>query len=73
MDFIKNNKITEELLNLFNSKTIIKLNKRLDENNYIQTIGDLRDWHFLRGFSIKWLELTTYYIHLLDKENFNEN
>ena len=73
MDFIKNNNITEELLNSFNSKITIKLNKRLDDNNYIQTTDDLRDWHFLRGFSIKWLELTNYYIHLLDKENFDEN
>ena len=73
MDFIKNNNITEELLNSFNSKITIKLKKRLDDNNYIQTIDDLRDWHFLRGFLIKWLELTTYYIHLLDKENFDEN
>ena len=43
MDFIKNNNITEELLNSFNSKITIKLNKRLDDNNYIQTIDDLRD------------------------------
>ena len=50
MDFIKKHKITEELLNSFNSKITFKLNKRLDDNNNIQEIDELRDWNFLRAF-----------------------
>jgi len=73
MEFIPENKISEELVNSFNEKMTAELAMRLDEDNYQTPFDGLRDWHLLRALAINRPELTSDYIHLLDQEPFDEN
>ena len=73
MEFIPENKISEELVNSFNEKMTAELAMRLDEDNYQTPFDGLRDWHLLRALAINIPELTSDYIHLLDQEPFDEN
>jgi len=73
MDFISENKISEELVNSFDEKMTLELATRLEEDNYKTPLDGLKDWHLLRALAINKPELTTYYIHLLDQEPFDEN
>ena len=73
MEYLTNNKITDELVNSFDEEMTSKLAKRLEEDNYVTPFDGLRDWHLLRALAINRPELTTDYIHLLDQEPFDEN
>jgi len=73
MEFISENKISEELVNSFNEEMTLELAKRLEEDNYSTPFDCLKDWHLLRALAINRTELTTNYIHLLDQEPFDEN
>ena len=73
MEFISQNKISEELVNSFDEKMTLELAKRLEEDNYNTPFDGLKDWHLLRALAINRPELTTNYIHLLDQEPFDEN
>ena len=73
MEFISENKISEELVNSFNEETTLELAKRLEEDNYSTPFDGLKDWHLLRAFAINRPGLTTNYIHLLDQEPYDEN
>ena len=67
MEFISENKISEELVNSSNEEMTLELAKRLEEDKYSTPFGGLKDWHLLRAFAINRPELTTNYIHLLDQ------
>ena len=73
MEFISENKISEELVNSFNEEMTLELAKRLEEDNYSTPFDGLKDWHLLRALAINGPELTTNYIDLLDQEPFDEN
>ena len=73
MDFISENKISEELVNSFDEKMTLELAKRLEEDNYLTPFDGLKDWHLLRALAINRPELTSDYVHLLDQEPFDEN
>ena len=73
MEFIPENKISEELVNSFDEEMTLKLAKRLEEDEYTTPFEGLKDWHLLRALAIYRPELTTNYIHLLDQEPFDEN
>ena len=73
MDFISENKISEELVKSFDEKMTLELATRLEEDNYITPFDGLKDWHLLRALAINRPELTSDYIHLLDQEPFDEN
>ena len=73
MNFISENKISEELLNSFNGEMTLKHGKRLEEDNYNTPFDCLNSWHLLRALAINSPELKTNYIHLLDQEPFDEN
>ena len=73
MEFISDNKITEELVNSFNEEMTLELANRLEEDNYISPFEGLKDWHLLRALAINRPELTSDYLHLLDQEPFDEN
>ena len=73
MEFISENKISEELVNSFDKEMTLKLAKRLEEENYATPFDGLKDWHLLRALAISRTELTSNYIHLLDQEPFDEN
>ena len=68
-----NNIKSEELVNSFNAEMTFDLSKRLEEENYATLFDGLKDWHLLRALGINRPELTSDYIHLLDKEPFDEN
>ena len=73
MEFISENKISEELVNSFNEEMTLELAKRLEEDNYSTPCDGLKDWHLLRALAINRPVLPTNYIHLLDQEPFDEN
>ena len=73
MKFISKNQISEELVNSFDEEMILELAKRLEEDIYNTTFDGLEDLQLLKALSINRTELTTNYIHLLDKEPFDEN
>ena len=73
MNFISENKISEELVNSFDEEMTLELAKRLEEDNYNTPFDGLKDWHLLRALAINRPELTTNYTHLLDQEPFDEN
>ena len=73
MKFISKNQISEELVNSFDEEMILELAKRLEEDIYNTTFDGLKDLQLLKALSINRTELTTNYIHLLDKEPFDEN
>ena len=73
MEFISENKISEELVNSFDEEKTLELAKRLEEDEYATPFEGLKDWHLLRAIAINRPELTTDYVHLLDQEPFDEN
>ena len=73
MEFISENKISEELVNSFDEEMTFELAKRVKEDEYKTSFDGLNDWHLLRALAIKRPELKSNYIHLLDKEPFDEN
>ena len=73
MEFISENKISEELLNSFDEEMNLELAKRLEEDVNTTPFDGLKDWHLLRALAIKRTKLKTNYTHLLDQEPFNEN
>ena len=73
MEFISDNKITEELVNSFNEEMTLELANRLEEDNYNSPFDGLKDWHLLRALAINRPELTSNFVHLLDQEPFDEN
>ena len=73
MEFISENKISEELVNSFDEEMTLELAKRLEDDEYMTPFDGLKDCHLLRALAINRPELTTDYIHLLDQEPFDEN
>ena len=73
MEFISENKISDELVNSFNEEMTLELAQRLEEDEYSTPFDGLKDWHLLRALAINRPELTTDYIHLLVQEPFDEN
>ena len=73
MEFISENKISEELVNSFDEEMTLELAKRLEEYNNTTPFDDLKDCHLLRVLAINRPELKSDYIHLLDQERFDEN
>ena len=73
MEFVFENKISDELLNSFDETMTLELATRLEEDNYETPFAGLKDWHLLRALAINRPELTSNYIHLLDQEPFDEN
>ena len=73
MEFISENKISEELVNSFDEEMTLELVKRLEGNNYNTPFSGLKDRHLLGAIAINRPELTTYYAHHLDQELFHEN
>ena len=72
MEFISENKISEEQVNSFDEDITIELEKRQEEE-YMTPIDGLKNWRLLRALVTNRPELITNYIHLLDKEFFDEN
>ena len=73
MEFIFENKISEELVNSFDDEKTLELAKRLEDDEYSTPFEGLKDWHLLRALAINRPELTRDYVHLLDQEPFDEN
>ena len=73
MEFISENKISDELVNSFDEEMTLELAQRLEEDEYKTPFDGLKDCHLLRALAINRPELTTDYIHLLDQEPFDEN
>ena len=66
-------KINKELVNSFNEEITFNLDKRQEDDNHVNRLYGLKDWHLLSSLAINRPQLTSYYIHLLDHEPFDEN
>ena len=73
MKFTSLHKINKELVNSFNEEITFNLDKRQEDDNYVEPFFGLKDWHLLGSLAIDRPQLTSYYIHLLDQEAFDEN
>ena len=73
MKMISENKISQEQVNFFYEEMSLELIKRVEEVNFINLFDGLNDWRSLRGLEINRPELTTNYIHLLEKGILDEN
>ena len=73
MEFISENRISEELVNYFDEKMKLELAIRLEEDNYIKPFDGLKDFHLLRTVAINRPELTSDYVNILDQGPFDEN
>ena len=73
MKFISENQISEELVNSFDEEMILEFANMLEEDIYNTPFDGLKDFHLLRALSVNRPELKTNYIHLLDKDPFDEN
>ena len=66
-------KIIEEPFNSFYVKGSFELLRRLKEENFENPFNLLKNWFLIRTFSITNYKLLSDYIHLLAKEQFDEN
>ena len=73
MKFVSENKIREKLVYPFQEEMTLELTKRVEKDRYNTLFDGLKDWHLLRALAINISELKTNYIHLLDKDPFDEN
>ena len=67
------NKIIENPLYFSYKEGTFDLIKALMEKNYATEFNVLKNWNLVRTFAINWLKLISDYIHLLEKEQFDEN
>ena len=65
--------ITPERLEAFDEAATVILAKRLEDDDYPTPFDGLADWHLLRALAIHRPELTGPYLHLIDKEPFDED
>ena len=73
MEFISENKISEELTKFFDKKINNQLATRLDEDKYEMPLTCFKDLYSLRFLAINRFVLISDYIHLLVKKPFYEN
>ena len=73
MKFISENQISEELVNSFDEEMTLELAIRLKEGDYKTPFDVVKDWHLLRSLAVNRPQLKANYIHLLNKEPFDEN
>ena len=73
MQFIYDNKIIGEPLHSFYEEETFELSKRLGEKNYAIPSKVLINYDLVVTFAINRFKLTSDYIHLLEKEQFDEN
>ena len=73
MQLTYDKKIIEKPLHSFYEKGTFELPTRLWEKNYTTSFKVLKNLVLVRTFGINSHKLTSYYIHLLEKEQFDEN
>ena len=73
MKFTSHNKIIEEPLQYFYEEETFELPKRLGEKNYAIPFKVLINYDLVRTFASNSYKLISYYIHLLEQEQFDEN
>ena len=73
MKFISENEISAEVVNSFDEEMTLERAKSLEEDNYNTPFDCLKVSHLLRALAINRTELTTNYVHLLNKELFDAN
>ena len=73
MLFTSNNKLFEKLLYSSYKEGTFELAKTLGEKNYVKPFNLFKNWNFLGTFATNRYKLTSDYIHLLEKEQFDEH
>ena len=73
MLFTSNNKIFEKLLYSSYGEGNFELAKTLEEKNYVKPFNVFKNWDFIGTFATNRYKLISYYIHLLEQEQFDEH
>ena len=73
MLFTSNNKIFEKLLYSSYEEGTFELAKTLGENNYVKAFNLVKNSNFIGTFGTNRYKLTSHYIHLLEREQFDEH
>ena len=73
MLFTSDNKIFKRPLYSSYEEGTFELAKSLEEINYVKPFNEFKNWNLVRTFSIISYKLSSDYIHLLEKEQFDEN
>ncbi len=72
MLFTSDNKIFKKPLYSYNEAGTFKLAKNLGEKNYFKPFNVFINWNLVRTFATNRYKLISDYIHLLEKEQFDE-
>ena len=73
MLFTSYNKIFEKPLNSNYEEGTFEIAKTLGEKNYVIPINVFKNWNLVRTFANNSYKLISYYIHLLEQEQFDEH
>ena len=73
MLFTSNNKIFEKLLYSSYEEGTFELAKTLGEKNYVKPFNLFKNWNLVRTFATNRYKLISDYIHLLEREQFDEH
>ena len=73
MLFTSNNKIYEKLLCSFYEEGTFELTKTLGEKNYVKPFNVFKNWNLVRTFATNSYKLISYYIRLIEEEQFDEH
>ena len=72
MLFTSDNKIFKKPLYSSYDEGTFELAKTLEEKNYVKPFNVFKNWNLVRIFANNNYNLTSYYIHLLEQEQFDE-
>ena len=73
MLFTSVNKIFKKPLYSFYEEGTFELAKTLEEKNYVKPFNVFKNWNLVRNFATTTYKLNSYYIHLLEQEQFDEH
>ena len=73
MLFTSDNKIFEKLFYTSYEKGTFELAKTLGEKNYVKPFNVFKNWNLVRTFATNSYKLISYYIHLIEEEQFDEH
>ncbi len=73
MLFTSDNKIFEKPLYSSYEEGTFELAKNLGEKNYVIPFNLFKNWNLVRTFATNRYKLTSDYIHLLEREQFDEH
>ena len=73
MLFRSDNKIFKKPFYKSYEEGTFELAKTLEEKNYVKPFNVFKNWNLVRTFATNSYKLISYYIHLIEEEQFDEH